>query len=278
MKGRTLESFEQAHGGLKIKALQRQVEAERKKVEALADVQNKASVIKVPGNTFRFGVVGDTHIGSLYANRGALSAFYDYMESQGVMIAFHTGDVLDGHKVYKGQEFELRDLGLDAQASRLGSVAPKNVKTVFITGNHDQSFKSLAGAPVGKIIEVETGWEFYGEEQATFTFHGPEVEFSLMMIHPGGGSAYALSYKPQKIVDALEGGTKPDMLAIGHFHKAEFMPSYRNVAVLQAGTFQNQTPFMARQGLAANVGGWIVEVSVSEGVKTIKAEFVAFYA
>jgi hypothetical protein len=46
---------------------------------------------------------------------------------------------------------------------------------------------------------------------------------------------------------------------------------------LQSGTFQKQTPFMARQGLAAHVGGWIVEVSVAENIKTYKAEFIAFY-
>ena len=87
----------------------------------------------------------------------------------------------------------------------------------------------------------------------------------MQLIHPGGGSSYALSYRPQKIVESLEGGTKPDMLAIGHYHKADYIPSYRNVATLQVGTFQRQTPFMSRQGLAAHVGGWIVDVTVGDG-------------
>ena len=105
----------------------------------------------------------------------------------------------------------------------------------------------------------------------------PAGKFSLMLIHPGGGSAYALSYKPQKIVESLEGGTKPNMVAIGHFHKAEMMPSYRNICSIQSGTFQRQTPFMARGGLSAHVGGWIVDVTVGDGHNVIRAEFVAFY-
>jgi hypothetical protein len=274
---RTLTAFESTHGAGKIKALQERLEQERKKVEALADVQNKVSVIKSSENTVRFGVIGDLHIGSLYAHTSALAAYYEHCEAEGVSLVLNAGDVLDGHKVYKGQEFELRDLGLDAQSMRLEQVAPRSILTKFITGNHDQSFKSLAGAPVGKIIAAETGWEYLGEEQARVTFSLPDGEFEFMMIHPGGGSSYALSYRPQKIVESLEGGTKPDMLAIGHYHKAEFMPSYRNVAALQSGTFQKQTPFMARQGLAAHVGGWIVEVSVAENIKTYKAEFIAFY-
>ena len=67
------------------------------------------------------------------------------------------------------------------------------------------------------------------------------------------------------------------MLAIAHYHKADFMPAYRNVAAIQTGTFQNQTPFMARQGLAAHIGGWIVSVRVGKGYNAVSAEFIAFY-
>jgi hypothetical protein len=132
--------------------------------------------------------------------------------------------------------------------------------------------------PVGKMIEQALPvYEFLGEEQARVQFETPIGPWTLGLAHPGGGSAYALSYKPQKIIESLEGGTKPDVLCIGHYHKAEFMPSYRNVAVIQSGTFQRQTPFMARQGLAAHVGGWIVDVVKGNGSNTIGTEFVAFY-
>ena len=55
------------------------------------------------------------------------------------------------------------------------------------------------------------------------------------------------------------------------------MPSYRNVCGVQAGTFEKQTPFMARGGLAAHVGGWIIDVTVGDGCNRIKGEFVAVY-
>jgi DNA polymerase II small subunit/DNA polymerase delta subunit B len=276
-KGKTLESFENTHGQPKMKALERQLATERAKVEALADVQGHVSVERAISNHVRFAVTGDTHIGSLYAHPKALKGFYEYAQDAGCEVVYHAGDVLDGHRVYRGQEFELRDIGLDAQVERLAEVCPRNVPTSFIVGNHDQSFKVAAGAPVGKLISQATGWTFLGEEQARVEWQTPNGAFSLQLIHPGGGSSYALSYRCQKIVESLEGGTKPDMLAIGHYHKAEFIPSYRNVALLQTGTFQRQTPFMARQGLAAHVGGWIIDVTVGEGHNVIRAEFVAFY-
>ena len=276
-KKKTLAEFETAHGGVRIKALEKRLSEERAKVEALADVQGKVTVERRKDCHLRFAVMGDTHLGSLYFHQQALAGFYDYCAAEDIEHVYHVGDVLDGHKVYRGQEFELRDIGLDQQVTRLAEVAPRNVPTSFITGNHDQSFKTAAGAPVGKMIESATGWKFLGEEGARVKWDTPNGEFVLQMIHPGGGSSYALSYRPQKIVESLEGGTKPDLLCIGHYHKAEFMPSYRNVAAIQTGTFQRQTPFMARQGLAAHVGGWIVDVTVGEGHNVIRAEFVAFY-
>jgi hypothetical protein len=225
-----------------------------------------------------FGLIGCTHFGSLYCNQPAIEAFYQYVASQGINTIYHGGDVLDGHKVYRGQEFELNDVGLDRQLKRLQTFESYGVTTRFITGNHDQSFKTGNGAPIGDLIEgARMDFEFLGEEQARVEFQTEEGKYELMLIHPGGGSSYALSYRPQKIVESLEGGTKPNMLAIAHYHKAEFMPSYRNVATLQTGTFQNQTPFMARQGLAAHVGGWIVRVNVHAKYNAVSSEFISFY-
>jgi DNA polymerase II small subunit/DNA polymerase delta subunit B len=279
MKKKTLAEFETTHGAPKIKRLERQLATEHAKVEALADVQGKVRVETRNDCRIKFGLIGDTHIGSLYANTAALYSFYEYAADEGVSCVYHAGDALDGHRIYKGQEFELRDIGIEAQIERLAECAPKcGINTRFITGNHDGSFKSLAGISAGKAIQsARPDWEFLGEEQARVEWQTPSGPFSLMLIHPGGGTSYALSYRPQKIIESLEGGTKPDMIAIGHYHKSEFIPSYRNVAVFQAGTFQRQTPFMARQGLAAHVGGWIVDVTVGDGHNVIRGEFVAFY-
>ena len=278
MKKKSLGEFETAHGGSKIKSLEKRLATEQAKVEALADVQGKTVFERSKDCVIRFGLTGDRHLGSLYHHGAALAAFYEFAKAEGIDTIYDAGDILAGHKVYRGQEFELRDLGFEAQLARLVKDAPRSIKTRFITGNHDASFKNAAGVPVGRMIEAAVPeYEFLGEEQARVQYDTPNGPFVLGLIHPGGGSAYALSYKPQKIIESLEGGTKPDLLGIGHFHKAEMMPSYRNVCGIQAGTFERQTPFMARGGLAAHVGGWIIEVTVGDGHNRIKGEFVAVY-
>jgi hypothetical protein len=277
--GKNISDFEAAHGGPRIKHLEHDLEVERAKVAMLADVQNVVHVEESKDNYIRFGLTGDRHTGSLCHHAGAVTGLYEHFQREGIDQVFDTGDILDGHKMYKGHEFELLDHGLDAQLERVrGSKVTLNTR--FITGNHDGSFKSAAGIPVGKLIELMNPgvYQFLGEEQARHRWETPNGPFELMLLHPGGGTAYAISYKPQKIVESLEGGTKPDMLAIGHFHKAEHIPSYRNVAVIQTGTLQRQTPFMARNGLAAHVGGWIVEVWVGGDHNRIRAEFIAIYS
>ena len=52
--------------------------------------------------TLRFAVTGDRHHGSLYHHGAALHAFYDFCKREGVKEVYDAGDLLDGHKVYKG--------------------------------------------------------------------------------------------------------------------------------------------------------------------------------
>jgi hypothetical protein len=280
MKGKDIHDFEEAHGKPKIKQLEEALAQEKTKIENLMAHKKRITIDPQSDNTIFFAITSDRHIGSLYHNGEALEAFYEYCQKEGVQIVFDAGDMVDGHRVYKGHEFELRDLGFDRQLERITKESPRQINTKFITGNHDASFKHLAGVEIGnQISALVPEYEYLGDTTARYKWITPNGEFILDLLHPGGGTAYALSYKPQKIVDALEGGTKPDMLAIGHFHKAEVMPTYRNVCTIQAGTFQTQTPFMSRQGIQAHVGGWLVQVTIgrNKANKIISPRFVAFY-
>jgi hypothetical protein len=86
------------------------------------------------------------------------------------------------------------------------------------------------------------------------------------------------SYKPQKIIESLSGGTKPNILATGHFHKAEYL-FYRNVHSLQTGTFQAQTPFMQTKGLSAHISGWLLDIYTKKdgSIDRIDTKFFPYY-
>ena len=77
--------------------------------------------------------------------------------------------------------------------------------------------------------------------------------------HPGGGSAQALSYKPQKRIEVLESHQKPKVLLIGHYHKSYHFV-YRNVQCLEVPALGAKTQFQQKQGLVNNVGGYFLKV------------------
>ena len=276
-KPQTLAEFEKTFE--RSAAGQERIAQLKKQVAHLAGPGSIRTVGIPCDNEVTFGLVSCSHFGSLYSNTSDLNYFYDHAKKQGATFVAHCGDVCDGHKMYKGQEFEQDCIGWEAQAARFEKVAPGQLPTKFITGNHDESLKKLAGmAPGPDLARRRSDWEYLGSCYARIELQGPKGRSATMdLMHPGGGASYALSYRAQKIVEQLEGGTKPDMLAIGHFHKAEWMPTYRNVSVVQTGAFQWQTPFMRDLGLAAHVGGWIVKVVIGEKAASFGGKFIAFY-
>lgn len=277
-KGRTLQEFEQKEGGGRVHELQMALEQSAR--------ARKKIVLEVPdeNNTIRFGVIGDTQFGNIFEAKDQLRAFYEMLFQRGIGLVLHAGDVLDGHKVYKGQEFEQHALGWAKQRAWFAEVAPKfrGIQTHFITGNHDGSLKKLCGLDVGVELEKERpDWHFLGEDHASITLRTKnERAYVIRLVHPSGGTAYAISYKSQKQAESIEGGRKPNMIVMGHYHKAEHLPNYRNIDILQAGCFEWQTPFMASLPTPAHVGGWIVGVTLQPKrlfCNSINAEFVAFY-
>jgi len=97
----------------------------------------KIPLHKFKGEWIRFGVVSDTHLGSLYDNLELLDTAYSIFAKEGVKGVYHVGDLLDGEKMYRGHEYEIRHHGRDAQVDFCIRNYPhrKEITTYFITGN-----------------------------------------------------------------------------------------------------------------------------------------------
>ena len=102
----------------------------------------------------------------------------------------------------------------------------------------------------------------------------------MKMFQPGDGSAYAVSYKLQKMVESLEGGKKPEILVEGHYHKAMYM-FLRNVHALEAGTLCGQTEWMRGKKIQVHKGYWVLDFDIAAGkrggIKNFSPTFVSFY-
>jgi len=233
------------------------------------------------GDRVRIGIVSDTHLGSLHERWDILNLAYKVFRKEGIDIVYHAGDLVDGENMYRGQEYELHKHGADAQVKYVVDVYPKfsGVTTYFITGSHDLSFWKRAGIDVGdRISERREDLKYLGRELSDILIGTPKKKVKLRLMHPGKGTAYAISYHPQKIAESITGGNKPNILVIGHYHKAEML-FYRNIYIIQPGCLQDQTPFMQRNFNAAHLGFWIVDFRIPHDgeVSRFRAEFFPYY-
>lgn len=229
-------------------------------------------------HVIRFGLIGDTQMGSKYTQLTHLHDFYNICKNAGIRDIYHTGDITDGLKMRQGHEYELYLNSVDDMVNDVVDNYPKidGITTHFITGNHDASLYKQVGYDIGKAIaERRSDMDYLGRDCSVVNI---TPNCTLEMRHPWDGTAYALSYKPQKMIEAMESDSKPNILAIGHYHKAEYL-FYRNVHCIQTGCFQSQTPYTRGKGIAVNMGGWIVTVVVNDDgtIAGISPMFVPYY-
>jgi hypothetical protein len=217
-------------------------------------------------NTYVFGSASDAHLGSKYARLDVLNDLYDRFERAKVDRVFNAGNWIDGED--DKNRFDLQVHGLEPQVDHLAQEFPKRggIDTYAVWGeDHEGWFARRESIDVGRFAEGKmreagrTDWHDLGfiEAKVDLVNANTGATSSLLVMHPGGGSSYAYSYRSQKIVESLSGGEKPGVLIIGHYHKLN-CNIIRNVWTIQAGTTMDQSVFMRKLGLEAHVGGMVV--------------------
>lgn len=231
---------------------------------------SEARTYKIGKDHVRYLAISDTHIGNVNYDADLMTFAAEEAKKQKVDFVIHGGDIVDGWYQNRPQQvFELNAIGADQQIAmarkELGKF--KGIPLYFITANHEwNTYMRGAGIEIGMVLQSklrEDGvtCEFLGNDEGNIVLkNGTRIK----MLHPDGGSSYAISYKPQKIVESLEGGKKPHVLHIGHFHKAGYF-YLRNVHTFLMGTMENQTKFMKGQHLAAMKGFYIIDLFTSPG-------------
>lgn len=219
-------------------------------------------------NRLVIGALGDNHAGSKYSRTDVAEDLFTRFERAGVEHVFHTGNWIDGEASFN--RYDLDVVGIDAQCKRLAETWPQRegITTHAVWGDdHEGWYAQREGIDAGRYAEAtfrnegRDDWRDLGfMESHVEIVNANSGKIAMMaVVHPGGGSAYALSYKPQKIIESLEGGSKPAILLLGHYHKLE-AGNTRNVWYLQTGCVQDQTPFMRKKSLEAHVGGAVINI------------------
>lgn len=237
------------------------------------------------GDMHVFGALGDTQLCSKYQRLDILEAAYNYWAKLGVTHVYHTGNMVDGE--FRHNRFELKAHGIADQTLYCLDHYPQRsgMTTHFIIGEcHEGWWLKREGINWGTYLGYEArergrdDMHYVGFMEADIKLLGKKGHSWLRLFHPGGGTAYAISYRIQKIIQSLQGGEKPAILLCGHFHKAEYL-LVRNVHCLQTACMQDQSPFMRKQSIEAHLGFWTVwfQLDAKGAVRRFRSELTNYY-
>lgn len=245
--------------------------------------------------TIKIGVLGDNQLGNMKARLDVLEAAYDHFAAEDIDTVLHTGNMIDGYnpRINFGELIPEAGYTIDDQCAYAAEVYPlkDGITTYWIDGEcHEGWWYRQSGVNVGRAMEMR--FKDHGRHDLVHighleadvelrvdgmpdSVHGPIARVS----HPGGGTAYALSYKTQKSAESFQGGEKPQIQFVGHFHKFDWN-YHREVHNVMTGTTCDQTKFMRKHNIPAHVGYLIAELKIlpEEGtLESLKIEWVPWY-
>ncbi len=222
-----------------------------------------------------FGAIANTELGNIGYRDDALLAYYNVLAERGIKTVLHLGDIIAGPPT-KATKGEVRFESLEQQAEYLAKNYPRvdDITTLFITapdceGKFIDREKLDVGAYLQHVLQQHGRDDlvYLGHKSANITMPVQELvrgkkrtEKALVhLAHGSGRRPYARSYPLQKTIQSLQGGTKPDLLLLGHFMQVEWFME-REIWGAQVGGFKEQTPSMVNYRQHADVAGTIIRL------------------
>jgi biotin operon repressor len=234
----------------------------------IPDERDKRYQIGDGDGTYRFGLISDTHLGSKACHLGDLHNFYDRLQDSGVEIVLHGGDIGDGWEVHRNQinEVHAEATGWDRLLDYVVEHYPRRegMQTFFISGNHDHKLWKRTGVRFGEQLDnrrEDLTW--LGDSMARLIFD-PENDIDLELIHPSGGQPYTLGYRAQTLYREQPSDIRPTISAIAHLH-GRLQAAAAGVEAFYTACWKDLTTYGRRKGHAAEIGGWIVEITITDG-------------
>ncbi len=238
--------------------------------------------IVFPKKHVKFFAFGDAHMGHRGYRPDIKKKMMLDAKRQGCEFGVNAGDTIEGMSGREGHIYELTHIGYSAQMNYFAEQFKFGMPVYSIEAQDSHSGwyhnKSNTGVDIGKeLMRRSKDYKFLGyDEQDIILSNGLKIRLR----HPGGGTAYAISYKMQKYVESISGGDKPHIIIQGHFHKS-MQTFYRNIHCFDVGTLEEQSPFMKKKGTPAHLGYWILDVYMhtdkSKGPERVISQFVPFY-
>jgi predicted phosphodiesterase len=239
------------------------------------DTESAWKIRGKPGKPYRFGLIADTHLGSKHCRLDVCEQLYDWFAEQGIGIVLHAGNWIEGEARFNKHELVPEAHGMQQQLDYFVEHYPQRdgIETRYVAGDdHEGWYAQREGVEIGRMLQDtarragRTDLVYLGYKEAFITLEHPRTgkHARVLLDHPGGGSSYAVSYAPQKRVEAAQGGEKPAIWIFGHWHKAGYI-IVRGVHCVLVPCTKDLDTFGRKKGLEYVVGGQIIEAWQDEG-------------
>ena len=238
----------------------------------------KHGSVTISRKSFSFGYLSDAHIGHKQFQPKLFEYLVKFFKREKPDFILNTGDHLEGMSGRPGHVYELDHVGFQQQFNYAKELYGQlDMFTHYgIDGNHDQWFykKNDNGVVVGEELQKSLkNYRHLGQDEGDLEVNNIKIK----LFHGNDGTAYATSYKLQKLIESFSGGMKPHILLSGHYHKALYMFS-RGIHGLECGTVCGQTGWMRGKKIPAHMGFGFVRVYFNHrGVERFIHEFIPWY-
>jgi len=239
--------------------------------------QQKNIKLDIPDKYIRIGYFSDPHIGHSSFREDGFDLMRKVFKKEKVDLIITAGDNLEGMSHRPGHIYELSHVGFSKQINYAAELYNSLSAKIFgIDGNHDQWYyrPQNAGVIVGDELEARVKkYTNLGQDEANLQLSKGKI---LKLYHGGDGTAYADSYKIQKLIESFTGGEKPSIVMSGHYHKSLFL-ARRNIFGFECGTLCGQTRYMRGKKLQAHIGFGIADIYLKENPGRVKHEWFQLY-
>jgi len=236
-----------------------------------------AKTINISRKKFKYMYFADAHIGHDKFKPDLWEFMVKLEKKYSPDFAVDIGDHLEGMSNRPGHIYELTHIGFQKQINYAAELYNELKSPIYgIDGNHDGWYEKKAngGLVVGKELELRVKkYTHLGQMEGDLVVNGIKIK----LFHANDGTAYAHSYKLQKLIESFSGGEKPNIVKSGHYHKALEMFS-RNVYGFECGTLMGQSRWMRGKKIQACMGfGFVTVYYGSNGINRLEHEFVPYY-
>lgn len=222
----------------------------------------------------KFGVIGNTNIGSKFQQPRLLAEAINIAEKEKVDFMIHTGNLVAGKRPKNRQE-DLFLLTKEEQRDWVINYYPKSkkFKTYIISGKQDATFRAEKGFNIIRAI-CEAREDLFYRGDWSCRLHVKKANILIIHRQKGQKNPYARSYEPQKMARAVMskyahtlrmcGESKwPDLMILGRWGVADYIPrnQKRKMLILSVPALSYQTLSSTEEDeLAPDIGLWIVEI------------------